>query len=192
MVRVAFFPDSFHEINGVAHTSRHFQAYARRRGLPFLCVRAGGRSDRLRTDDDLTTLELRRGFFSIPLDKDLRLDPTWIFHVPEALRAVRAFRPDIIHVTGPSECGLLGAFIARYLRIPLAASWHTNLHEYVVSRSRWWLDRLGQNASEWAAKRLESAALGMVSVFYRWASVLFAPNPGLCALLESKTGGRVT
>jgi phosphatidylinositol alpha 1,6-mannosyltransferase len=63
-----------------------------------------------------------------------------------------------------------------------------NLHEYVVSSSRWWLDRLGKNAGEWAAKRLESAALGIVSVFYRWASVLFAPNPGLCALLESKTG----
>ena len=38
--RVAFFPDSFHEVNGVAHTARNFQAYARRHALPFLCVRA--------------------------------------------------------------------------------------------------------------------------------------------------------
>jgi glycosyltransferase involved in cell wall biosynthesis len=28
--RVAYFPDSFHEVNGVAHTSRHFEASARR------------------------------------------------------------------------------------------------------------------------------------------------------------------
>ena len=34
--RVAYFPDSFHEVNGVAHTSRHFEAFARRRNLPFL------------------------------------------------------------------------------------------------------------------------------------------------------------
>ena len=31
MPRVAYFPDSFHEVNGVAHTSRHFEAFARRR-----------------------------------------------------------------------------------------------------------------------------------------------------------------
>lgn len=39
--RVAFFTDSFHEVNGVAHTSRHFDAFARRRALPFLNVHAG-------------------------------------------------------------------------------------------------------------------------------------------------------
>jgi hypothetical protein len=33
--RVAYFPDTFYEINGVAHTSRHFEAFAQRRGLPF-------------------------------------------------------------------------------------------------------------------------------------------------------------
>ncbi len=39
--RVAYFPDSFHEVNGVAHTSRHFLAFAERQGLPLLCVRPG-------------------------------------------------------------------------------------------------------------------------------------------------------
>ena len=33
--RVAFFPDSFHEVNGVAHTARNFEAFGRRRGMPF-------------------------------------------------------------------------------------------------------------------------------------------------------------
>ncbi|HTX77352.1 MAG TPA: hypothetical protein VMD29_14170, partial [Terracidiphilus sp.] len=45
--RIAYFPDSFHEVNGVAHTSRHFEAFARRRNLPFLCVRAGEREQSL-------------------------------------------------------------------------------------------------------------------------------------------------
>ena len=48
-LRVAYFPDSFHEINGVAHTSRQFEAFARRRQLPFLCVRAGRRAEPLET-----------------------------------------------------------------------------------------------------------------------------------------------
>lgn len=188
MIRVAYFPDSFHEINGVAHTSRHFEAFARRRGLPFLCVRAGSRPERLQTVDNIITLELARGPFSIPLDKDLRLDPAWIAYFPAVMDAIRRFRPDVIHVTGPSECGLLGAWIARHLRIPLAASWHTNLHEYAASRSRWWLDRLSGAARIRAAQAVESAALRIVCIFYRWAQVLFAPNPELCGLLEAKTG----
>ncbi|HLJ77568.1 MAG TPA: glycosyltransferase [Acidobacteriaceae bacterium] len=187
-IRVACFPDSFHEVNGVAHTSRHFEAFARRRGLPFLCVRAGNRRERLQTIDNVTTLELPRGPLSIPLDKGLRFDPGWIAHFPATLNAVRAFRPDMIHVTGPSECGLLGAWVARWLHIPLAASWHTNLHEYAASRSRWWLDRLEPHTRIWAARAVESAALGVACVLYRWAQVLFAPNPELCTLLETKTG----
>src|ERR1700748_612905 len=101
--RVAFFPDSFHEINGVAHTSRHFEDFARRRNLPFLCVRAGDRPDALVTRGQLTTLELPRGVLSIPLDKDLKFDAAWVRHIPAILRAVKNFNPDIIHITGPSE-----------------------------------------------------------------------------------------
>src|SRR5579859_6767816 len=67
--RVAYFPDSFHEINGVAHTSRHFEAFARRHDLPFLCVRAGHRKHALEEAGNLWTLELPRGSFSIPLEK---------------------------------------------------------------------------------------------------------------------------
>ena len=59
--RVAYFPDSFHEVNGVAHTSRNFLAYAQRHGLPFLCVRARGRGRcAFEQAGELRTLELRR------------------------------------------------------------------------------------------------------------------------------------
>jgi len=186
--RVAYFPDSFHEINGVAHTSRHFEAFARRRGLPFLCVRAGDRPQRLATEGSVTTLEFPRGPLSFPLDKDLRLDPAWVLHFSAMVREVRAFRPDIVHVTGPSECGLMGAWAAHHLGVPLAASWHTNLHEYAAMRSRWLLDRLPSAGRAAAARRIEDGALGLACVFYRWARVVFAPNAELCRLLEERTG----
>jgi len=67
--RVAYFPDSFHEVNGVAHTSRHFEAFARRRNLPFLCVRAGDRPQALVEDGNVWTLELPRSFLSFALEK---------------------------------------------------------------------------------------------------------------------------
>ena len=37
-MRVAFFTDSFHEVNGVAHTSRMLTATAERLGVPFQVV----------------------------------------------------------------------------------------------------------------------------------------------------------
>ena len=49
--RVAYFPDSFHEVNGVAHTSRNFVAYAQRRLIYrfFVCA-LGGREEGFRGD----------------------------------------------------------------------------------------------------------------------------------------------
>ena len=71
--RVAYFPDSFHEVNGVAHTSRHFEAFARRRNLPFLCVRAGDRAQTILEDGNVWTLELPRGFLSFRAGEGLAL-----------------------------------------------------------------------------------------------------------------------
>src|ERR1700735_3592894 len=192
-LRVAYFPDSFHEVNGVAHTSRHFEGFARRHDLPFLLGRAAAarqkpRSERLASDGILTSLEFARGALSFPLDKDLRFDAGWIGHFPTMLRAVREFRPDIVHVTGPSECGLLGAWVAHELGVPLAASWHTNVHEYAAKRSRWLLDRLDVRSRAASARWIEDVSLQLACVFYRWPCVLFAPNEELCQLLARKTG----
>lgn len=186
--RVAYFPDSFHEINGVAHTSRHFEAYARRRNLPFLCVRAGNRTERLVRDGNVWTLELPRSFFSFAIEKDLRFDPAFPRHVPAIEEALAAFRPDLIHITGPSELGMIGAGLARWLNLPLAASWHTNVHEYAARRSDWLLKRLSDAHAWVAGQAIEDATLEATAWFYRMAGVLYAPNQALCARLEKATG----
>jgi phosphatidylinositol alpha 1,6-mannosyltransferase len=184
--RVAYFPDAFHEINGVAHTSRHFEAFARRRNLPFLCVRAGP-ADGAAKDGPVRTLELPRSAFSFPIEKDLRFDLAYWRHLPRILADTRHFRPDIIHITGPSELGFIGAWIAHHLRVPLVASWHTNVHEYAATRSGW-LTRIFRGSGPGVGKQIESAALWSTALYYKQARVLFAPNPQLCALLEHATG----
>lgn len=188
--RVAYFPDSFHEVNGVAHTSRHFEAFARRRGLHFLCVRAGDRPQSYLDDGNLSTLELKRGPLSFALDKDLRFDAAFVRHLPVIARTVRAFRPDLVHITGPSEVGMLGALVAHHLRLPLAASWHTNVHEYAARRSVKFLRRYsaGHAGSRAPERVIERSALALAARFYRLARVLFAPNAELCRLLEDCTG----
>ena len=46
---------------------------------------------------------------------------------PRMLRAVREFRPDIVHVVTEYSLGLSGLWIARRLGVPALASFHTNI-----------------------------------------------------------------
>lgn len=186
--RVAYFPDSFHEVNGVAHTSRHFEAFARRRNLPFLCVRAGHRAQSLVEDGNVWTLELPRGMLSFALEKDLRFDAGFLRHVPPIEEALDRFKPDLLHITGPSEFGLLGAGLMWNYNLPLAASWHTNLHEYAARRSDWFLRLLPREHAAAASATIEDIAMRSIAGFYKQAQVLFAPNPELCRQLEDLTG----
>jgi glycosyltransferase involved in cell wall biosynthesis len=187
--RVAYFPDSFHEVNGVAHTSRHFEAFARRRNLPFLCVRAGDRTQAILEEDNVWSLELPRGFLSFALEKDLRFDPAFLRHIPLIGEVLERFKPDLIHITGPSEVGMLGAGLAHHLKLPLAASWHTNVHEYLARRSSWFLRLLPKRQSDATGQKIEDMTMAVAARFYSMAQVLYAPNPELCRLLE-RTAGR--
>jgi phosphatidylinositol alpha 1,6-mannosyltransferase len=185
--RVAYFPDSFHEVNGVAHTSRHFEAFARRRNLPFLCVRAGDRTQAIIEEGNIWTLELPRGFLSITLEKDLFFDPAYLRHIPFIEEVLERFKPDLIHITGPSEVGMLGAGLAKHLKLPLAASWHTNVHEYAARRSEWLLRLLPARHSAATGQTIEDLAMAAAARFYSVAQVLFAPNLELCRRLEEMT-----
>lgn len=186
--RVAYFPDSFHEVNGVAHTSRHFEAFARRRDIPFLCIRAGDRAESFQQEGNVWTLELPRGIFSFALEKDLRFDPAFPRHIPIMHEVLDRFRPDLIHITGPSEVGMLGAGLAYHRELPLAASWHTNVHEYLARRSDWLLRLLPEKHSTSTGRKIQDLTLAAAARFYSIAKVLYAPNRELCELLESATG----
>lgn len=171
----------------MAHTSRHFEAFARRHNLPFLCVRAGDRANAILTEGNVWTLELPRGFLSFALEKDLRFDPAFLRHIPLIGEVLQRFKPDLIHITGPSEVGMLGARLAYHLGLPLAASWHTNVHEYLARRSEW-LVRLLPRPLEVTGQAIEDVTLAAAAKFYSMAQVLYAPNPELCALLRKATG----
>ena len=185
--RVAYLPDSFHEVNGVAHTSRNFVDYATRHALPFLCVRAGVRTLQFEQVNELRTLELRRSRAAIRIEKDLHFDPFFFRHGSTIQRELIRFRPDIIHITGPSELGIFGAYFAWRRGIPLAASWHTNVHEYAARRLEWLTRRIPRRAASSLEQRVEQGSLWATTRFYSLARVLFAPNEELCRMLEQAT-----
>jgi len=186
--RVAYFPDSFHEVNGVAHTSRNFEAYAERHQLPFLCVRAGDRRLAVVDHGSVRSLELARSRTAIRLEKDLEFDAIFWRHCDAIEWQLKLFQPDIIHITGPSELGIFGAVFAWKMGVPLAASWHTNVHEYLAKRMRGLTGLLPAGRIPAAERGIEAATLAATARFYKLARVLFAPNMELCAMLEAATG----
>lgn len=185
--RVAFFTDSFHEVNGVALTSREFVNYARRQSLPLFSVHAGP-ENKTKQDGSVTTFEFSRGPVRLGLEHDLAIDLMfWRFR--EQLRtALREFQPDLVHVTGPGDAGWLGALAAHEMKIPLAGSWHTNLHEFASRRLQHVLHFLPGGTRARLGSLTEETSLALCMKFYSLAKAIFAPNPELVELLASRTG----
>jgi phosphatidylinositol alpha 1,6-mannosyltransferase len=78
--------------------------------------------------------------------------------------------------------------MAAHLEVPIAASWHTNVHEYLARRSDWLLRFLPERQSSATAQKIQDLALTTAAFFYSRARVLFAPNPELCRELTQRTG----
>lgn len=186
MPRVAFLPDSYMEVNGVARTSCALHAFARRRAYPFLCIYGGARPPRVHTVE-ADEVELGRSRVCIRLDGDLACDLLMWRHARSVLRALRVFRPDVIHITGPNDVGQLGAWAAWRLGVPLVASWQTNVHEYAARRTAHLMRALPRAARTAMSSAVERSVLRAVTAFYRIPCALMAPNAELIALLKRRT-----
>lgn len=185
--RVAFFSDSFHEVNGVANTSRQYQEFALRRNLPFFSLH-GGPQTGVRQEGGLVVSELATGPVHFPIETDMNFDLLALKHRPFLREELKKFQPDLIHITGPGHIGILGALMAHEMKIPLIASWHTNLHEFGARRLENLLRFLPEGARRSIGGSAERAALTCCVWFYQIAKKLLAPNPDLIQLLRERTG----
>lgn len=180
--RAAFLTDCFHEVNGVALTSRQLHAFAERRQYPFFSLHIGNQP-KIWREGTVTTMEIDRSPWRMRLDADMFFDFRFLRHLSAVRAELRAFRPDVIHITGPGDCGILGMILARQLHVPLVASWHTDLHKYAGRRLSALLPFAGR-----LEQPAEQGALWVCQRFYEAADVTLAPNPDLVAMLEQATG----
>jgi glycosyltransferase involved in cell wall biosynthesis len=76
------------------------------------------------------------------------------FSHPGVGRALKHFRPDLIHAVNPFILGPGGIYYARRLEVPLVASYHTNVAAYaryynldfLYNAARWWTRELHNRA----------------------------------------------
>lgn len=89
--------------------------------------------------------------FPLPLYPELKL----ALPRPSIGYALEQFQPDLIHVVNPAVLGLAGLFYAKYMKVPLVASYHTHLPQYLqhyglgfLEGTMWELIKTAHNQAE--------------------------------------------
>lgn len=186
-LKVAFFPDSFLEINGAAMTFRKFTEFAKRRNYPFLCFYAGDKTEKI-VEGNFTMQSLKHSPLAIPMDEGLKYDPLFNRHLKLIRQMLEEFQPDIIHLTGVNDVSITAAILSHRMKIPLIGSWHTNLHEFAARR----LDKMFRFLPESWCKSLSGLAerwiLNGEILYYKIPKVVLAPNQELIDLIKKGSG----
>ena len=73
---------------------------------------------------------------------------------PGVGRVLRRFRPDLVHAVNPIILGPSGIFYARRLKVPLVASYHTNVATY----ARYYKLHLFSDVARWWTRQLHNRA----------------------------------
>lgn len=123
----------------------------------------------------------------LPLYPELKM----AFPRPSIGRALEKFKPDLIHVVNPAILGLGGIYYAKTMNIPLVASYHTHLPQYLqhyglgsLEGFLWELLKLAHNqarlnlcTSTAMVKELRDHGIERVDLWQRGVDTeLFQPN----------------
>ncbi len=184
--RVAFFPDSFVEIDGVAMTSKKLIGFAKDNGYPFLCVHAGAENSAT-VEGSVELFSLKRSPLSFPMDETLKYDPLFQRHTGKVIRKLMEFKPDIIHITGLNDVSIMGAYLSWKLNLPMVASWHTNLHEFAARRLMRMLKFLPDGALRAFTGFTERKIMDGAILYYKMPKIILAPNRELVDILKKGT-----
>lgn len=186
-LRIAYFPDSYLEVNGVAMTSNRLTDYVHKKNFPFTCIYAGKKTE-VTQDGSIKFISLKRSPLSFAMDEGLKYDPFFQRHVHLVRRELEEFKPDVFHITGLNDVSIIGAYLSWKMKIPMVGSWHTNLHEYATRRLRMKFSFLHFKMFNSFMDFLERKILDGALLYYKIPQILLAPNQELMDMLEEGTG----
>ena len=120
---MALVADGLTSMNGVAETYRQV--------LPHIGNNVEVTTLACGNPSGIDAVEISRAAtLRVPLYPDLALPRPHLSELAERIFDVNA---DVIHVTGPGPLGLAGLAMAKVLRLPLVASYHTELADYAFA-----------------------------------------------------------
>lgn len=122
-MQIALFTETFlPKVDGIVTRLRHTVDYLQRHGHQVLVIAPDG---------GIVEYKGAKVYgvsgFPLPLYPELKM----ALPRPAIGEALEEFKPDIIHVVNPAILGLAGIFYSKYLSVPLVASYHTHLPQYL-------------------------------------------------------------
>lgn len=122
-MRIALFTETFlPKVDGIVTRLRHTVEHLQRQGDEVLVVcPAGGLKEYMGAQI------LGLSAFPLPMYPELKI----ALPRPAIRKRLEKFQPDLIHVVNPAVLGLAGIYYAKTLDIPLVASYHTHLPQYL-------------------------------------------------------------
>jgi glycosyltransferase involved in cell wall biosynthesis len=122
-MKIALFTETFlPKVDGIVTRLRHTVDHLQRHGNQVLVIAPEGGI----TEHKGAKVYGVSGF-PLPLYPELKM----ALPRPAIGYALEDFQPDIIHVVNPAVLGLSGIFYSKVLKIPLVASYHTHLPQYL-------------------------------------------------------------
>ncbi|MEH2331936.1 glycosyltransferase family 4 protein [Nostoc sp.] len=122
-MRIALFTETFlPKVDGIVTRLRHTVDHLQRSGNQVLVIAPDGGI----TEHKGAKVYGVTGF-PLPLYPELKM----ALPRPAIGYILEEFKPDIIHVVNPAVLGLSGIFYSKILKIPLVASYHTHLPQYL-------------------------------------------------------------
>lgn len=122
-MRIALFTETFlPKVDGIVTRLRHTVDHLQRHGNQVLVIAPDGG-----IAEHKGAKVYGVSGFPLPLYPELKM----ALPRPSIGYALEEFQPDIIHVVNPAVLGLSGIFYSKVLKIPLVASYHTHLPQYL-------------------------------------------------------------
>ncbi|WP_042341390.1 glycosyltransferase family 1 protein [Calothrix sp. PCC 7507] len=122
-MRIALFTETFlPKIDGITTRLRYTIEHLQRNGNQILVIAPDGGISEYKGAKVYGV-----SGFPLPLYPELKI----ALPRPAIASVLKEFQPDIIHVVNPAVLGLSGIFYSKRLNIPLVASYHTHLPQYL-------------------------------------------------------------
>ncbi|WP_088066451.1 glycosyltransferase family 4 protein [Gottfriedia luciferensis] len=143
-MRIAIFTDTYiPQVNGVAKTLNRFTNYLKDHGHSYHVF--APEDNGICSTKDVTRLK------AVPF----KIYPECKISFPnlsKMKKTLKEFNPDIIHIATPFTIGLSGLHIAKKMKIPLVASYHTNFDHYLEYYNLTFLENILWKYLDWFHK----------------------------------------
>ena len=185
-MKIAVFTDTFDEINGVASVYQRLVEYCVDKDIHLELFALSN----ITSIEEKNNVKIHRIKTLLPMEiqPDLSFDLVWLN--PKLVTYFRSNKFDLIHVATPGTMGLNALLLSKIYKIPIIATYHTHIPEYVkerviklIKKTNLKIDRIAQGS--------ENLTWEFMKIYYNRFKLVLAPSDYTKKDLENKLNVKI-